>query len=118
MVLMADIKMDKEGITVQGAQLEEGHQSVFVPVEAPRVEPMMIVRLLVFVLALVNAIGAMFGYDWNLSVDQQNVYDIVSALFLLGSGMHVAWKNNNISKTSRVKAHVGEQVTIEKGEQK
>ncbi|AXQ67810.1 holin [Bacillus phage Kioshi] len=116
---MADIKMDKDGITVQGAEVQEGHQSVFVPVEVPRVEPMMIVRLLVFVLALVNAIGAMFGYDLNLSVDQQNVYDIVSALFLLGSGFHVAWKNNNISKTSRVKAHVGEQVTIDtKGEQK
>ncbi|ALO79560.1 holin [Bacillus phage Hobo] len=92
-------------------------KQVYVPVEVPAVEPMMIVRLIVFVLALVNAVGAMFGYDWNLSVDQKNVYDIVSAMFLLGSGMHVAWKNNNISKTSRVKAHVGEQV-VEKGEQK
>ncbi|AMO25956.1 holin [Bacillus phage Thurquoise] len=101
------------------AENKNNEQQVFVPVEVPKVEPMMIVRLLVFVLALVNAVGAMFGYDLNLSVDQQNVYDIVSAMFLLGSGFHVAWKNNNISKTSRVKAHVGEQVTVDtKGEQK
>lgn len=100
------------------AENKNNEQQVFVPVEVPKVEPMMIVRLLVFVLALVNAVAAMFGYDLNLSVDQQNVYDIVSALFLLGSGFHVAWKNNNISKASRVKAHVGEQVVVEKGEQK
>jgi len=108
----------EENKQVQQEEQKHVEQSVFVPVEVPKVEPMMIVRLLVFAVALINAVAAMCGYNLGLEVDQQNAYDIISALFLLGSGFYATWKNNNITKQSRVKAHVAEQVQVEdkKGE--
>ncbi|AEW47159.1 putative holin protein [Bacillus phage BCP78] len=108
----------EENKQVQQEEQKHVEHSVFVPVEVPKVEPMVIVRLLVFAVALINAVAAMFGYNLGLEVDQQNMYDIISALFLLGSGFYATWKNNNISKQARVQAHVAKQVSIDnkKGE--
>lgn len=108
----------EENKQVQQEEQTHVEKSVYVPVEVPKVEPMMIVRLLVFLVALVNAVASMLGYHLDLAVDQQNAYDIISALFLLGSGFYATWKNNNISKQSRVQAHVAKQVQVEdkKGE--
>lgn len=89
-------------------------QSVFVPVTAPTVDAGMIVRTLVFVLSLINGIAAMFGLHWNLSVNQEQVYNILSAAILFGSGLWAAWKNNNVTKQARIKQAVANQVVVKK----
>lgn len=89
-------------------------QQVFVPVEAPKLDAGMIVRTIVFVLSLINGISAMFGYHFNLNIDQEKVYNIVSAVILVGSGLWAAWKNNNITKAARVKQIVANQVVVKK----
>lgn len=98
----------------QAVMKEAVPQSVFVPVEAPTLDVGMIVRTIVFVLSLINGIATMFGYHWNLKVDQQQVYDIISAAVLLGSGLWAAWKNNNITKQARIKQVVANQIVIKK----
>ncbi|AIF72042.1 holin [Bacillus phage Riley] len=87
---------------------------VFVPQEAPPIAPGTIVRFIVFAVALVNAVASLLGHELGLKVDQNTLYDVLSALFLMGSSLHMAWKNNNITKQARIKAHATEQITIEK----
>jgi SPP1 family holin len=93
---------------------EVGKTEVFVPEAAPKVDARMIVRLLVFVVALINAVAAMFGKQLNLEVDQEIWYQIISAALLIGSTLWTAWKNNNISKQARIKAEVAKQVEVKK----
>ncbi|UNA01570.1 holin [Bacillus phage vB_BcgM] len=87
---------------------------VFVPQEAPPISPGTIVRFVVFLVALVNAVASLLGHELGLQVDQSVLYDVLSALFLMGSSLHMAWKNNNITKQARIKAHATEQITIDK----
>ncbi|QEM43221.1 holin [Bacillus phage Chotacabras] len=87
---------------------------VFVPQEAPPISPGTIVRFVVFLVALVNAVASLLGHELGLKVDQSVLYDVLSALFLMGSSLHMAWKNNNITKQARIKAHATEQITIDK----
>ncbi|AGY48566.1 holin [Bacillus phage Spock] len=87
---------------------------VFVPQEAPPISPGTIVRFVVFLVALVNAVASLLGHELGLQVDQSVLYDVLSALFLMGSSLHMAWKNNNITKQARIKAHATEQITLDK----
>lgn len=87
---------------------------VFVPQEAPPISPGTIVRFVVFLVALVNAVASLLGHELGLKVDQSVLYDVLSALFLMGSSLHMAWKNNNITKQARIKAHATEQITLDK----
>lgn len=94
----------------------ENHEKheIFVPQEAPPISPGTIVRFVVFLVALVNAVASLLGHELGWQVDQSVLYDVLSALFLMGSSLHMAWKNNNITKQARIKAHATEQITIEK----
>lgn len=87
---------------------------IFVPQEAPPISPGTIVRFVVFLVALVNAVASLLGHELGLKVDQSVLYDVLSALFLMGSSLHMAWKNNNITKQARIKAHATEQITLDK----
>lgn len=89
-------------------------QQVFVPIEAPALDAGMIVRTVVFLLALVNGVAAMFGYHWNLSIDQAQAYNVISAAIMALSGVWAWWKNNNVTKAARVKAEVAKQIVIKK----
>nr|USE63114.1 holin V [Bacillus phage Vp4] len=94
----------------------ENHEKheIFIPQEAPPISPGTIVRFVVFLVALVNAVASLLGHELGLQVDQSVLYDVLSALFLMGSSLHMAWKNNNITKQARIKAHATEQITIDK----
>lgn len=85
-------------------------KEVFVPETPPKVDARMIVRLLVYVVALINAVAALFGKQLNLVVDQELTYQIISAALLIGTSLWTAWKNNDISKRARIKAEVAKQV--------
>lgn len=89
-------------------------QQVFVPIAAPKVDAGMIVRTVVFVLALVNGIAAIFGYHWNLSIDQAQAYNVISAVLMAATGAWAWWKNNNVTKSARVKQAVANQVVVKK----
>jgi SPP1 family holin len=89
-------------------------QEVFVPVEAPKVDAMMIVRTLVFLASLINAVAALFGKELNLHVNQDLTYQIISAALLVGSSLYAAWKNNNVTKAARIQAAAAKQVQIKK----
>lgn len=94
----------------------ENHEKheIFIPQEAPPISPGTIVRFVVFLVALVNAVASLLGHELGWQVDQSVLYDVLSALFLMGSSLHMAWKNNNITKQARIKAHATEQITIDK----
>ncbi|AEQ34316.1 holin [Bacillus phage Bastille] len=89
-------------------------QTVFVPEEAPAITAGTLVRFVVFLVAIVNAISAMLGHALNWDVDQNMLYEVFSAVLLLVSAGHMAWKNNNVTKQARIKAHVAEQITNDK----
>lgn len=85
-------------------------KSVEVPVEAPAVDSALVVRTVVYLVAIINAIAAYFGFDFNLPVKDGAIYQVVSVVFAVGSFVHAYWKNQNITKAARIKAVVGNQV--------
>lgn len=89
---------------------DDGSRTVFVPEEAPKVEPAMIVRTIVLVVAIINAAFAMFGSTFEIEVDQAAIYEVVSWLFLLGSGVWSWFKDNDVSKKARKRKEISRQV--------
>lgn len=79
-------------------------------VEVPKVSKMLIVRALVYLVAIINAGAAMFGIDLNLHINQNLVYEGISYIFLIVSMGHGIWKNFNVSKTARAVAQVAKQI--------
>lgn len=88
---------------------ENKKKEVFVPVEAPKVDPMMIVRTVVFAVAILNVILSLFGVN-PIEVDQEALYNVISAVFLLGAGFKVWDKNNDYSEKARKRKAIIEQV--------
>lgn len=85
-------------------------KEVFIPIETPSVNAGMIVRTVVFLVAIINSIAAQFGVADGFTVDQELLYQVISGLFLVGTGA-VAWfKNNDVTKKARVRAVVAKQV--------
>lgn len=61
------------------------------------IAPDTIVRTIVMVITLINAIGALLG--WNpLQVDQATLYQIVSSIALVLSTVWSWWKNNSFTQ--------------------
>ena len=85
-------------------------QTVEVPVTAPPINAGTIARLILFVIAIINTVAVAFGYDVNIQVDGDMLYEGVSLvldLIIFGVGF---WKNNNVTKSARVKAEAAKQV--------
>ena len=92
-------------------------QEVFVPEVAPKIDPKLLVRLMVVVVGLINAVAAMFGSAFSIELNaehQQAWYEIFSAAWLVGSVIWAVWKNNDITKKARIKAQVAKQVEVKK----
>lgn len=99
-----------DDIVAMEDQEDPNKREVYVPVEPPKVEPGMIVRTIVFAVAIINAGLAMFGSDVVLDVDQQMVYEVLSGLFLVGSSFFAWFKDNDVSKVARKRNDVTNQV--------
>ncbi|AMQ66648.1 holin [Bacillus phage Shbh1] len=84
--------------------LHDHNQEEFTHVEVPSLSPMMVVRTVVFLLAIINSVAVMFGFELGLEVNQENLYQLVSGVFLVGSGIVAWYKNNDITKKARIKA--------------
>jgi SPP1 family holin len=85
-------------------------KTVEVPVEAPAVDTALVVRTVVYLIAIANAIAAYFGFDLNIPAKDESVYQVVSVVFAVGSFAHAYFKHNNVTKSARIKAVVGNQV--------
>ncbi|ADH03253.1 holin [Bacillus phage W.Ph.] len=96
----------------------ENKHEVFVPEEVPAISAGLIVRFVVFAVALINAIASIFGQDLGLTVDQEVVYQGATAVLLLISTIQMAWKNNAVTKAARKREHVAKQIDLTKGETK
>lgn len=52
-------------------------------------------------IALVNAGLNLFGYN-TIPIGEQNVSDIISLVFLIGTSLYNLWKNRNLTQASQV----------------
>lgn len=90
---------------------EDRSKKVFVPEEAPKVDPRMIVRTLVFIVAIINAVSAnIFGHALDLTINQELAYQIISGIFLVGSGVVTWFKDNDVTKKARKRKEIIRQV--------
>ena len=64
-----------------------------------------IAGVLILLVALINAILQIFGID-ILPISNDDINNIVSTVFLLGSSIYTVYKNFNISTPSQTGQHV------------
>jgi SPP1 family holin len=102
MVSMANEKMKIKTVS----------EVVEVPVEAPKVNPGLVVATIVYLIAIINAGAALFGFDININADHDMIYEGVTAVFTFGSFVIGIWKNHNFTKQARIKAAAAEQVKV------
>lgn len=73
--------------------------------DVPKISAGTITRIIVLILALVNIVLVIFGKD-TIEIAESIIYEGVSALFLVGSSLWAAWKDNPITVGARnVEAH-------------
>ena len=60
-----------------------------------------ITSVLIFVVALINAILQMFGIN-TLPIENKEISAIVSGVFLVGMALWNTWKNRNVRTASQV----------------
>lgn len=60
----------------------------------------LIVRLIVSIIAAVNAVAAMLGYG-PLDISEDMIYTSVSVIFMIGTWIWGFWKNNNFTKEAK-----------------
>lgn len=92
-------------------------KSVHVPEEAPKVSTSLVVRTIVYIVAIINGVAAFLGYDLGLEVNQEFVYELVSLIFMGGAFIDAYWRNNDLTKKARIKSEAAKQVekNIKKG---
>lgn len=87
--------MDNNEAKVEVKQVE-------VPVEAPKMSKDLVIRTIIYVVVMVNAISAYFGFDFNIKANYDAIYDIVSIVAAVITFVHAYWKNNNVTKQARI----------------
>ena len=66
-------------------------------------------RLLILIVALVNAILQMCGYD-TLPIENDKIESIISTVFLIGTTLWNTWKNCNITTISQEAQQIADAV--------
>lgn len=61
--------------------------------------------ILILVIALINAVLQMFGYN-TLPIEDENISSIVSIIFLIITTLYNTYKNRNISTASQVAQNI------------
>ncbi|QZA69074.1 holin [Bacillus phage 010DV004] len=89
-------------------------QEVEIPTEAPNVTSGLVVRTIIYLIAIVNAAAAFLGFDLNIPTDYNFIYDGVSLVFFIGSFVHAYWRNNNVRKEARIVEEVAKQLNLKK----
>lgn len=89
-------------------------QEVEIPTEAPKVTTGLVVRTIIYLIAIVNAAAAFLGFNFVIPADYDFIYRGVSLAFGLGSFVHAYWRNNDISKGARTAREVAKQLDLKK----
>lgn len=79
-----------------------------------KIDKQTIIRTVILVIALINAILQMFGIK-TLPIDNELVNDAVSVIILLAGAISSWWKNNSFSEKARLADEYMKQLK-EKGE--
>jgi len=85
-------------------------QTVEVPLQAPPINAGTLTRLILFIVAIINTIARALGFDFNLDVDGDVLYEGFSILLdvlVFGYGF---WKNNDITKKARIASEATKQI--------
>ena len=61
--------------------------------------------VLILVVALINAVLQMFGIN-ALPIENEEVSNIISTVFLISTALWNTWKNRNISTASQTAQHI------------
>ena len=59
-----------------------------------------IIRTIVLAIALLNQMFAMFGIQ-QLNIDEETIYQAVTAILTIGSAVWAWWKNNSFTKAAQ-----------------
>lgn len=78
-------------------------QTVAVPTEAPKIDAGLVLRTIVYAVAIINAVLAIFGIDFNIELHEDKLYELITVIFTVGSFVLAYWKNNNVTKKARIK---------------
>lgn len=87
---------------------------VQVPEEAPQLSVGLIVRLILYVVVLINAVADMCGLSVHIVPDENKLYEAVTAASVLITFGIAVWKNHDFSKIARIKSAVAKQVDPKK----
>ncbi|QIW88741.1 putative holin [Bacillus phage P59] len=93
-------------------QVKTVSEVVEVPVEAPKVNSSLVALTVIYLIAIINAAAAMFGFDLNIQANEDKIYEGFSIIFTAGSFIVGVWKNHNFTKQARIKAAAAEQVRV------
>lgn len=63
-------------------------------------ETQLVVRIIVSLIAMVNACAAAFGFD-PLNVDEGTIYTVVSFIAAVAAWVWGFWKNNNFTEAAK-----------------
>ena len=72
-----------------------------------------VVSIVVLIVALINAILRMFGYN-TLPISNDDIENIISSIFIIGASAYTTYKNLNVSTASQVAQEITN--LIKKGE--
>lgn len=72
-----------------------------------------VISIVVLIIALVNAILHMFGYN-TLPISNDDIENIISSIFIIGASAYTTYKNLNVSTASQVAQEITN--LIKKGE--
>lgn len=100
------IKLNKEGMDLDKVKVK----NILVPNEAPPINAGTLTRLVLFVVAIINTVALSLGYDVNINLDGDILYEGVSLVLDLVIFSIGFWKNNNVSKKARIKEVAAKQV--------
>lgn len=95
---------------------QQNVQTVVVPNDAPSIDKGLVVRSIVYIIVLVNAVAAHFGFHFHLNGNEDSIYNYVSDGLLVLSFVQAYWKNNNLSKAARIIDKVAEQIDVFAGQ--
>lgn len=59
-----------------------------------------VIRTIVLAIALLNQMFAMFGIQ-QLNIDEETIYQAVTAILTIGSAVWAWWKNNSFTKAAQ-----------------
>lgn len=72
-----------------------------------------VASIVILIVALINAILHMFGYN-TLPISNDDIENIISSIFIIGASAYTTYKNLNVSTASQVAQEITD--LIKKGE--